>query len=159
MNQKSLQVTFELLFSELKHPASYGISYHRTHRQLTIFFYDLFFCIEVCVPLSSTPAQLFHSSPSPFMRPRPRGGYLRVMLHVPYRNVQSSLSLASVQFAVPDLPQHPITDAGNAMGPSVMLNRYLQTGLIYDPLSHWITNLPLKDMIRICICCPLYIEL
>lgn len=92
----SLQVTCELLlFSELKNFAS--ISHLETHRQLTIF---LRLYIEVCVPLSSTSSRSFHSSPLPFMRPRPP----RVMLN--YRNVHSipSLAWALVQLAVPDLP-------------------------------------------------------
>ena len=114
----SLQVSFELLFSELK--------IHITSRNSQTT--DHFLYIEVCASLYSTSVQSFHSSPSPFLRPRNVGASLRVMFHVPYRNVQFSLSLALVQFAVPDLPQRPILVI-NGEG----LN-------LWYPFFHWIKD-------------------
>jgi hypothetical protein len=92
----------------------YSVSYenilHPYHRQLTIFlcYHPFLLIIEVCVPLSSTSAQSFHSSPSPYMQPHP---LFAMVYH--YRNVHSNLSLALVQLAFPGdlLPQyqHSIT--------------------------------------------------
>ena len=65
-------------------------------RQLTIFVFSSY--IEVCVPLSSTSGQSFHSSPSPFMRPRKFHICHNVELLLP-------MSLTGGHFAIP--PQHP----------------------------------------------------